>query len=116
MLRISTQGRFEADTNAMILQLVSNGLGWSIVPALAILHEKGFYKNITAHKINSPVATRLTYIIYTELFYENLANFIAVLIKKFMPGNIKTAYLGYDDIDRYIEEMEVVDNGLDNQG
>ena len=27
-----------------------------------------------------------------------------VLIKKFMPGNIKTAYLGYDDIDRYIEE------------
>lgn len=27
-----------------------------------------------------------------------------VLIKKFMPGNIKTVYLGYDDIDRYIEE------------
>ncbi len=27
-----------------------------------------------------------------------------VLIKKFMPGNIKTAYLGYDDIDSYIEE------------
>ena len=27
-----------------------------------------------------------------------------VLTKKFMPGNIKTAYLGYDDIDRYIEE------------
>lgn len=27
-----------------------------------------------------------------------------VLIKKFMPGNIKTAYLGYDDIDRYIEQ------------
>lgn len=27
-----------------------------------------------------------------------------VLIKKFMPGNIKTTYLGYDDIDRYIEE------------
>lgn len=88
MLRISTQGRIEADTNAMILQLVSNGLGWSIVPALAILHEKGFYKNITAHKINSPVATRLTYIIYTELFYENLANFIAVLIKKFIREDI----------------------------
>ena len=27
-----------------------------------------------------------------------------VLIKKFMSGNIKTAYLGYDDIDRYIED------------
>ena len=27
-----------------------------------------------------------------------------VLIKKFMPGNIKTVYLGYDDIDRYIED------------
>lgn len=27
-----------------------------------------------------------------------------VLIKKFMAGNIKTVYLGYDDIDRYIEE------------
>lgn len=27
-----------------------------------------------------------------------------VLIKQFMPGNIKTTYLGYDDIDRYIEE------------
>ena len=27
-----------------------------------------------------------------------------ILIKKFMSGNIKTAYLGYDDIDRYIED------------
>ncbi len=27
-----------------------------------------------------------------------------VLIKKFIPGNIKTVYLGYDDIDMYIEE------------
>lgn len=27
-----------------------------------------------------------------------------VLIKKFMPGTIKTAYLGYDDIDTFIEE------------
>lgn len=28
----------------------------------------------------------------------------AVLIKKFLRGNITTAYLGYDDIDEYIEE------------
>ena len=27
-----------------------------------------------------------------------------VLIKKFISGNIKTVYLGYDDIDRYIED------------
>ncbi len=27
-----------------------------------------------------------------------------VLIKKFMHGNIKTVYLGYDDIDQYIED------------
>ena len=27
-----------------------------------------------------------------------------VLIKKFLSGSIKTVYLGYDDIDNYIEE------------
>lgn len=89
VLNINAQGRIEADTNAMILQLVSNGIGWSIVPALALLHEKSFYKNISVYKVPSRVAIRKTYVIYLEPFYENLARFIATLIKKFVQEDIR---------------------------
>lgn len=81
-LDIAYQSRVEADTNAMILKLVSTGFGWSIVPALAILHEKDYYHGVQLIPIHSALSVRQTFVVYKDVYFEALAKKIAQIIRE----------------------------------
>ena len=65
------------DSNSSILGLVSNDLGWTIMPPLGIWAGQLYVKNIALHRVDAMQSVRSIWIMYKERCYSNLADTIA---------------------------------------
>lgn len=72
----------EADTNQMILSLVSGGKGWTVMPVLNLWLAKEFLPRVSVHKLPMLQAKRAAYVLYTNSFYTQLAEKIAEYVKQ----------------------------------
>lgn len=64
------------DTNQSAMNLVANGIGWTILPPLGIWAAKDFLPAVSLHNIDSLHSTRQFYVQYQFAAYELLAQFI----------------------------------------
>lgn len=72
----------EADTDQMVLGLVSRDIGWTVMPVLGMWVGKDFLNNVSIHKIGSLHAQRTAYLLYTNAFYASLAEKIVSMVKQ----------------------------------
>lgn len=72
----------EADTNQMILSLVSQGKGWTVMPVLNMWLARDFLTHVSMHKLQALQARRRAFVLYENSFYAPLAEKNAQMIRK----------------------------------
>lgn len=73
--------RIEADTNQMVLSLVAQGCGWTVMPTLGLWVARDFLNRVSLHKLPSIQSQRSAYVLYSRSAFEPLAGEIAKMVK-----------------------------------
>lgn len=87
-LNADTPSRIETDSNRQILSLVSRGLGWSIVPVLALVQANREFHHVCYRTVELTGAFRTTNVIFQKPLYADLAEKIAGAMKAFIREQI----------------------------
>ena len=80
-MQCSSPHRIEADTNQMVLSLVAQGCGWTVMPTLGLWVARDFLNRVSLHKIPFVQSQRSAYVLYSSSVFESLAIEISKMVK-----------------------------------
>ncbi len=81
-LRISLPNRFEIESNQSIMEMVAEGVGWTITTPTSYFRAKRFHKQIALHRFPGKSFARYLSVFTTDEYAQNIAKMIASTLSR----------------------------------
>lgn len=86
--KLHSTRRIEACTDLMVLSLIAQNAGWTIMPVLGLWLAKDFLGQVNIHQLSNLYSQRSAFLLYTNPAFESLALEMATMIKNALRNTV----------------------------